>query len=195
MLDTHGLTPDEKRYKGYDWLKQSQIEWFRTTSEGLKKSHAKYSHIHMDMAFIHIPLPEFGEKENKIWGGNWKEQVTAPIYNSQFFDALADEGVVAVGCGHDHANDYCALRPAQQNANSPHARPHYGPWMCYAGGSGFGGYGGYDGFQRRVRVWEVDTNAGRMMTWKRVECCGEETKKKIDEFVLVEGGHVVAPSG
>lgn len=198
LLDTHALTPDEKNFKGYDWLKQSQIEWFRTTSEGLKKAkaHLKYTHIHMDMAFIHIPLPEYGERDNNvIKGGQWKEPVTAPAFNSQFYEALAQEGVVAIGCGHDHVNDYCALRKEPQpDPDTHHKTSHHGPWMCYAGGSGFGGYGGYGGYHRRVRLWEVDTNAGRITTWKRVECCGDETKKKIDDIVIVEGGHVVTPS-
>lgn len=207
MLDTHSLTPDEKRYKGYDWLKPGQIDWFRDTAQSLKKAHSKYSHIHMDMAFIHIPLPEYGDKGNIIAGGKWKEGVTAPGYNSHFYDALVETGVVAIGCGHDHVNDYCALRPHTQSARdeSPEItsseelstaskKGQLGPWMCYAGGSGFGGYAGYGGFHRRVRVWKVDANAGRMSTWKRVECCGEDTKQKIDEFVLVDGGNVVAPS-
>ena len=206
MLDTHAMTPDEKNYVGYDWIKQSQINWFKSTAQGLQKEHARYSHIHMDMAFIHIPLLEFADTSNIKAGGEWKEGVTAPKFNSHFYDALAEEGIVAVGCGHDHVNDYCALRPSHpprddtstsDQLNPPHPEPHHwkgilGPWMCYAGGSGFGGYGGYGGFHRRVRVWEVDANAVRMMTWKRVECCGEEERgKKVEEIVLVEGGNVV----
>lgn len=207
LLDTHSLTPDEKHYKGYDWLKPDQIDWFRKTAQGLKKGHGKYSHIHMDMAFIHIPLPEFGDRSNKWVAGQWKEGVTAPGFNSHFYDALAEEGVVAVGCGHDHVNDYCSLRPHKATTRDEHGSAntdqHYstsdkkdrlGPWMCYAGGSGFGGYAGYGGFHRRVRLWEVDTNAGRLVSWKRVECCGEDTKKHIDEITLVEGGNVIAPS-
>ena len=217
MLDTHSLTPDEKQYKGYDWLKPSQVSWFRSTFQSLKKEHAKYSHIHLDMAFIHIPLPEFAEQGVRVAGGKWREGVTAPKFNSHFYDELAEAGVVSVGCGHDHVNDYCALRPlpsshterrsltgAHGNAlreeahSAPHPihekRNHLGPWMCYAGGSGFGGYGGYGGYHRRMRVWEVDTNSGRVTTWKRLECCGEETRKRVDELVIVEGGVVVQPS-
>ena len=201
LLDSHGLTPDEKNYKGYDWLKQSQIEWFRSTSETLKKAkmHTKYTHIHMDMAFIHIPLPEYAERgSNYESGGEFREPVTAPAFNSHFYDALAQQGVVAVGCGHDHVNDYCALRKEPtMDDDTHHKTPHRGPWMCYAGGSGFGGYGEYNGkYQhRRVRLWEVDTNAGRITTWKRLECCGAETRKKVDDIVIVEGGRVVAPVG
>ncbi|KAK5171702.1 uncharacterized protein LTR77_003338 [Saxophila tyrrhenica] len=202
LLDSHSLTPDEKNYRGYDWIKPSQISWFKTTAEGLKKEHAKYSHIHMDMAFIHIPLPEFADRENnKVVGGEWRESVTAPAYNSHFYDALADHRIVAVGAGHDHVNDYCAINPhpSPAQSNAEHSEHHHtsglGPWMCYAGGSGFGGYAGYGGFHRRMRVWEVDAQAGRLSTWTRVECCSaEERGERKGEVVLVEGGGIVAPS-
>lgn len=197
LLDTHGLSPDERKYRGYDWLKENQVEWFRTTSESLKKAkaHAKYTHIHMDMAFIHIPLPEYGETGNIVKGGKWDEEVMAPGLNTHFYDALAEHGVVAVGCGHDHRNDFCALKPKPQtDVDVHHKSPHHGPWLCYAGGSGFGGYGSSTGYHRRVRIWEVDTNAGRITTWKRLECCGDNVKRKIDDIVIVEGGHPVIPS-
>ncbi|KAK3698559.1 hypothetical protein LTR37_016886 [Vermiconidia calcicola] len=192
MLDSHALSPDEKKYKGYDWVKPSQIEWFTATAQSLKKQHAKYSHIHLDMAFLHIPLPELGDKENlRVQGGSWLEGVTAPAYNSHFHDALVEEGVVAVGFGHDHVNDYCGLHRSSDPDSGSHG--HRGPWMCYAGASGFGGYAGYGGFHRRVRVWELDTNAGRLRTWKRVECCSEQERgEKVDLVVLVEGGSVVS---
>ncbi|KAK5740048.1 hypothetical protein LTR17_004946 [Elasticomyces elasticus] len=150
MLDSHSLSPDEKRFKGYDWIKPSQISWFKSTAQSLRKAHAKYSHFHLDMAFIHIPLPEYAEKNLLVKGGEWREGVTAPGFNSHFYDALVEEGVVAVGCGHDHVNDYCALRPSTSTAaGEAHENDHgikegnLGPWMCYAGGSGFGGYAGY----------------------------------------------------
>jgi hypothetical protein len=68
-------------------------------------------------------------------------------------------------------------------------------WMCYAGGSGLGGYAGYGGFDRRVRVFEVDTNVGRITTWKRIEHSDEEgaTEKRIDEHIIVDGGRPTAP--
>ncbi|KAK1020073.1 hypothetical protein LTS16_027118, partial [Friedmanniomyces endolithicus] len=94
FLDTHGLPPDEKKYKGYDWLEPSQISWFTSTAQGLRKQHAKYSHFHLDMAFIHIPLPEYAEEGLVVKGGEWREGVTAPKFNSHFYDALADEGIL-----------------------------------------------------------------------------------------------------
>lgn len=98
LLDTHAYSPDEHTFKGYDWLKKSQIDWFRQTAQGLKKAHTGYTHIHMDLAFIHIPLPEFGDSSLPR-KGEWREGVTAPGFNSGFKDALVDEGVVLVACG------------------------------------------------------------------------------------------------
>lgn len=146
------------------------------------------------MAFIHIPFPEYAVSGNMIAGGEWREPSTAPGYNSGFYEALKEQGVVSVGCGHDHVNDYCALRPQSDASQGEGSRGEpFGPWMCYAGASGFGGYAGYGGFHRRVRVWEVDTNAGRVFTWTRVECCGDDTQKRFHELMIVDGGRVVAP--
>lgn len=182
FLDTHGYSPDERQFRGYDWLKPNQIKWFKDTAQNLKEaeSHKHYTHIHLDMAFIHIPLPEYADKSNDVVG-TWKETVTAPGFNSHFKDALVEEGIKAVSCGHDHVNDYCALSKNEKS------QPEL--WMCYAGGSGFGGYGGYDGYHRRIRVWEIDANEARISTWKRLEY--GETEKRLDEQVIVDSGKVV----
>lgn len=180
MLDTHGYSPDERQYKGYDWIKESQVKWFHDKAQGVKKKHEKYTKIHMDMAFIHIPLPEYGITSAK-YVGEWREGVTAPGFNSGFRDALVEQGVLAVSCGHDHVNDYCML------SNDKDKTPAL--WMCYGGGAGFGGYAGYGGYHRRVRLFEIDTNEARISTWKRLEY--GDINKRVDEQVIVESGHVI----
>lgn len=187
FLDTHSYSPDEASFRGYDWVKPSQVEWFRETAQSLKAKNEKYSHFHFDMAFIHIPLPEYAMSDNIVAGGEFKEPSTAPGFNSGFYQALKDEGVATVGCGHDHVNDFCALQPESEHGQG------LGPWMCYAGGSGFGGYAGYGGFHRRVRAWEVDTNSGRILTWTRLECCGKDTDERHNEIMIADGGRVIAP--
>ncbi|KAK6208683.1 calcineurin-like phosphoesterase [Colletotrichum tabaci] len=177
MLDSHAYSPDERKYHGYDWIKQNQIDWFKKTSTSLKKTHKEYSKLHMDLAFIHIPLPEYRDADLAI-KGSWKEGVTAPNFNSGFRDALVEQGVVMVSCGHDHVNDYCSL--SLDGEQKPAL------WMCYAGGVGFGGYAGYGGYHRRIRVFEVDTNEARITTWKRVEW--GDTSKRIDEQMIVDAG-------
>jgi predicted MPP superfamily phosphohydrolase len=98
LLDSHSYSPDERLFKGYDWLKKNQIDWFKSTAKALQKNHEGYSHVHLDLAFIHIPLPEYADKSNpKV--GEWREAVTAPGFNSGFRDALVEQGVVMVGCG------------------------------------------------------------------------------------------------
>ncbi|QUC21699.1 uncharacterized protein UV8b_05942 [Ustilaginoidea virens] len=201
LLDTHSYSPNERKYPGYDWIKPNQIEWFRKTAASLKSKHAKYSHHHMDISFIHIPLTEYASPELPRLG-EWKEGVTAPVYNSGFRDALVEQGVVMVSAGHDHCNDYCLLslqnvtQPGAQLSPSPGEQPppqvqKPALWMCYAGGVGFGGYAGYGGYVRRLRVFEVDTNEARIVTWKRVE--HGKTADKVDLQIIVDGGRPVPP--
>ncbi|PGH27327.1 hypothetical protein AJ80_01037 [Polytolypa hystricis UAMH7299] len=182
MLDTHSYSPDERQYRGYDWIKPNQIEWFKSTSRSLEKDHKAYPYIHMDLAFIHIPLPEYRNTQN-YFHGNWSEGSTAPGFNSGFKDALVSENVLFVSCGHDHANDYCML---EKDAES---RPSL--WMCYGGGAGFRGYGGYGGYIRRVRFFDIDMNEARIVTYKRLEW--GKTEDRIDEMMIVDGGKVVGP--
>jgi hypothetical protein len=98
LLDSHSYSPNERKFKGYDWIKKNQIDWFRNTAQSLKKSHKEYTHHHMDVAFIHIPIPEY-TWPNLTLVGEWKEPSTAPAYNSGFYDALVEEGISMVSCG------------------------------------------------------------------------------------------------
>ncbi|KAH7309489.1 Metallo-dependent phosphatase-like protein [Stachybotrys elegans] len=182
LLDSHAYSPDEHKYPGYDWIKPNQVEWFKKTATGLKAKHKEYTHRHMDIAFIHIPLPEYRDK-NLARLGQWKEGVTAPKLNTGFRDALVEQGVVMVSAGHDHCNDYCSLSTVDGEKETPAL------WMCYAGGSGFGGYAGYGGFHRRVRVFDIDTNVARITTWKRLEY--GDVESQLDKQVIVEGGKPV----
>ncbi|KAJ4302086.1 Phosphatase dcr2 [Collariella sp. IMI 366227] len=186
LLDSHAYSPNERKYPGYDWIKKNQIDWFRATAQGLKKQHRDYTHHHMDVAFIHIPIPEYVDV-NATRVGNWGEPSTIPQYNSGFYEAMTAEGVAMVSCGHDHVNEYCALPQQPEGEKSK-----IGPWMCYAGGTGFGGYAGYGGFVRRIRVFDFDMNEARITTWKRVEH-GEDVGKRVDELILVDGGRPVRP--
>ncbi|KAH8697743.1 putative phosphoesterase [Talaromyces proteolyticus] len=181
LLDTHSYSPDERQFKGYNWLKPSQIRWFKSTAQSLKRQHDKYTHMHMNMAFIHIPLPEY-RGEDRPWKGHWLEAPTAPAFNSGFMDALIEENVLFVSCGHDHVNDYCMLN--RDSGDKPNL------WMCYGGASGFGGYGGYDDYIRRMRFYEFDMGPGRIVTYKRLEY--GDTESRLDEMMIVDAGQVRA---
>lgn len=98
FVDTHAYSPDEKHFHGYDWIKDSQTLWFREAAQANRRRHRDYSKIHLDMAFLHIPLPEYRDEHN-VFVGEWREPPTAPLFNSGFMDALVDEGIHAVSCG------------------------------------------------------------------------------------------------
>ena len=98
FLDTHAYSPDERTYPGYDWIKPNQIDWFKKTAQSLKSKHMEYALRHMDISFIHIPLTEYTDWELPRVG-NWREGVTAPVWNSGFRDALVEEGVLMVSAG------------------------------------------------------------------------------------------------
>ncbi|PYI30186.1 hypothetical protein BP00DRAFT_487578 [Aspergillus indologenus CBS 114.80] len=182
LLDSHSYSPDERQFRGYDWIKPTQIHWFKNTAHSLRNKHHEYTHMHMNMAFIHIPVPEYRDSRN-YYRGNWSEAPTAPGFNSGFKDAMEEEGILFVSCGHDHVNDYCMLNRDHEEKPSL--------WMCYGGGVGFGGYGGYGGYVRRVRFYDFDMNPGRVMTYKRLE--HGETEARIDEMMIIDGGTVKGP--
>jgi len=193
-LDSHGQIPSEIHNPDYEPIKESQIDWFTNNSQEQRR--ARENHItdnspHMSVVFQHIPLPEFGDPLLSIHSGRRREPTEGPSLNSHFYDALIKEGVSALGCGHDHVNNFCALLP-QQTQQLGSEISQLGPWLCYAGVSGFGAYSSYNNerFHRRTRVWEFDMNNWSLKTWMRVEY----VKRKIDELVLVESGAVVDPT-
>ena len=193
FLDSHGQIPSKIHNPDYDPIKPSQIKWFSNTSQAQRRAREKDgndNHFHLSLAFLHIPLPEFGDPRLSIRTGHRREPTEGPRVNSHFYDALAKEGIAALGCGHDHVNDFCGLLP-QQTQQDGDKTPQPGPWLCYGGGSGFGGYCSYgtERFHRRTRILELDTITGSLNTWMRVEY----NRDRVDEVVLVESGAVVDP--
>ncbi|KAG2733729.1 hypothetical protein G9P44_003254 [Scheffersomyces stipitis] len=182
FLDTHKYSSNPKITPGYDWIKENQLKWLEATAASLKKSIAAYTHIHLSMAFFHIPLPEYRNLKQPFIGEN-REGVTAPRYNSNARSVLSDIGVKVVSVGHDHCNDYC-LQDFQKKDGVTESKM----WLCYGGGSGEGGYGGYGGYIRRLRVFDIDTQNGEIKTWKRAE---NDPDKEIDRQTIVQGGEVV----
>lgn len=196
LLDSHGQVPSPTGAQDYGYITQSQIDWFSSTAKSLKSTrldhnaHDTQTH-RSSLAFMHIPFPEYGDESLIITAGKRREPTEGPSFNSHFYDVLAHEGVVAVGCGHDHLNDFCGVLPSQpaategdQQLAAPTA-PHR-PWLCYAGGIGFGAYGSYGGtrYQRRARLWEFDAQTQGVKTWKRVQYSAD----RVDEIVLAERG-------
>lgn len=192
FLDSHGQIPSEIRDPDYEPITQSQIDWFTDISQtqrGAREKEYGSSGGHLSLVFLHIPFPEFGDPNLHISNGHRREPTEGPSLNTHFYDALVKEGVSAVGCGHDHVNDFCALLPSQKQTDGGGIEA--GPYLCYAGCCGFGGYCSYgkDRFYRRMRIWELDTASESLKTWKRVEYAQE----RVDELWLVRNSVVGHP--
>lgn len=160
FLDSHKYTVPMQKPRRYDHIKQSQIDWVEAAHRELKPRIDEFSHIPLAMAFQHIPLPEYRNAGNK-WVGSYPEGCTAPWENSGARDAYARAGVSVVSVGHDHANDFCMYDESGSDNESPSKI-----MLCYGGAVGEGGYGGYGDYIRRVRLFEIDTQSGSIVSYK-----------------------------
>lgn len=183
LLDS-GSYSTNSRYPGYDWVKQDQIEWFKELTKVHRDQdhHGGHRSSALNLAFIHIPLPEYNHVSKPTMIGSKGESVSSPVFNSGFYTALVEAKIDAVSCGHDHLNDYSGTLDSSDSSQDSADK---GPFLCYAGGAGFGGYGsppekyGGQGFVRRVRLFEVDSERRTLKTWKKLEW--GDTDTRIDE--------------
>lgn len=139
---------------GYDWIKLTQIFWYRRTALKLKQKNKK---LIPALMFFHIPLKKFKKawKSGLINGERHEDECAAKI-NLCLFNKLVKIGdVKGVFTGHDHLNNYCAVL---QNIR-----------LGYAGYTGYGGYG-QDDIPRGARVFLIDeTDLANFTTWTRRE--------------------------
>lgn len=190
FLDSHSGIPSKTGNPDYEHIKQSQIDWFIKTSQEQRilRGSEQDNRLHLSLAFMHIPIPEYQDYHLNIYKGHRREPTECPSHNSNFYDALVGERISALGCGYDHVNDFCTLlrRPAQHDGDRS---LQHTPWLCHAGVAGFRGYSSYDKkrFHRGARVWELDTTDGGLKTWRRVEY----DTARIDELLLVKNGVVI----
>jgi hypothetical protein len=92
--------------KGYDWIKASQIQWYRNQSARFTQKNKGMALP--SLAFFHIPIPEFEYISHlKTTVGNILEKVCAPSFNSGLFTSFAEmRDVLGIFVGHDHNNDF-----------------------------------------------------------------------------------------
>lgn len=182
FLDSHAQSMNPRLYPGYAWLEKDQLDFVKDQYAQLKDKQEQYSHIHMSMAFMHIPFTEYVSQKPLV--GQAREPVTASRYNPGTRDVLASVGVSVVSVGHDHVNDYCMFHDKKADEEGSNGKDTT-MWLCFGGGAGEGGYGGYGGYERRVRLFEIDTQAATISSWKVLH---DHPGARLDEQVLVRDG-------
>lgn len=183
FLDSHSRSKNQKVNPGYDWFKDSQINWVGMEAESIFASSHKNKDQLLSMAFFHIPLPEFADVNNKPMVGQQREGVASSRYHTEILHAFRQVGILVASVGHDHVNDYCVF-----NKDSDDSEFHHNLWLCYGGGAGEGGYGGYGEYIRRMRVYELDQTTQDINTWKRAE---NDPGLQFDVQKVVGGGKAV----
>ena len=118
------LDRDREKYgipadmKGYDFLKNEQIDFYKNETARLKKQYGSAD----SFIYMHIPLCEYSHAfkedgngryvpsgECEILYGEQYESVGSSQFNSGMFDAILETGSTqAVFAGHDHVNDWVA---------------------------------------------------------------------------------------
>ncbi|OWZ07467.1 Calcineurin-like phosphoesterase [Phytophthora megakarya] len=159
FLDSGARTHTDKYpyvFSEYDWIKQSQIDYYRQLSEaGRVERHSSADSVLPAVMFFHIPLVEFSYSDR--CNGEQNENLHNQGINLRLLSTLSDMNEVkAVFVGHDHMNEYCCIVAGVQ--------------LCYGGGTGFGRAYGAPDFSRRARVieWTVDSKERHeIRSWKR----------------------------
>ncbi len=100
-------------YWGYDYVKQSQIDWYKSLVD---HTTAQAGGVVKSLMFYHIPLPEIDEayaayekgEATILPGTGTKEEKTCPPeMNSGLFDVILEKGSTqGMYFGHDHINDF-----------------------------------------------------------------------------------------
>lgn len=141
---------DVEAVKGYAWIKQNQIEWYRNNSKHYTAQNG--GKPLPALAFFHIATPEFRDiNENTNMYGCNKEGsgVGAPEVNSGFLLSCLEMGdVMGMFVGHDHNNDYIGQA--------------HGIALAYGRVSGFNAYGD---MPRGARIIELTEGKRTFDTW------------------------------
>lgn len=132
---------------GYDWVKTSQINWYKQTSANYAEQNTRALPA---LCFLHIPVPEYNEVlTNGTMVGMKGEKVCAPDVNSGLFTAMLESGdVMGMFCGHDHVNNYIGVV--------------HGIALAYGQATGLQGYGK---LAKGARVIEMIEGERSFNTW------------------------------
>ena len=149
MLLDSGTYLNQTTKEDYDYIKETQIEWYKDKVEEL---HGKGGAI----AFFHIPLPEYNEAFEGNHIGERNEDVCASPVNSGLAEVMAGDGVTrAVFAGHDHINNYIGK--------------YKSVILGYGRATGYNTYS-CEGYRHGARIILISENdCKNIKTWERLE--------------------------
>lgn len=152
FLDSGGYSPIPS-IPGYDWIRRSQIGWYR--SEARRLELANGGAPVPSLLFFHIPIPEYEQAWRTVTCyGHRHERVSSPNLNSGLFAELLEAGgVLGTFCGHDHVNDYWGELA--------------GIRLCYGRATGYQTYG-RKSYPKGARVIELKRGERGFATWIRL---------------------------
>ncbi|OAW00072.1 hypothetical protein PTTG_08617 [Puccinia triticina 1-1 BBBD Race 1] len=178
----------------FDWLKKSQIEWYKRQSEAQPRvlqpyeasagyraraaaaENAGKKSKPVGLMFFHIPLPEAYAKADlnpkskaELVFGNQRE---SPL-NAEDGDHFFEKAIRATPISDSHSNA-TTFEPEIKVIANGHAhatdtcRQHQGVYHCFSGLASYSGTldaKAARGWERRVRVFEVERFGGKVATY------------------------------
>ncbi|MCI5795602.1 MAG: metallophosphoesterase [Ruminococcus sp.] len=88
----------------YGGIGENQIKWYKWAVDGIASENG--GNIVPNMAFMHVPVPEYKERNDNFKMGLRLEETTAATVNDGFFEAFKANGGTHMYCGHDHINNF-----------------------------------------------------------------------------------------
>lgn len=131
LMDSHAEREEFTAAEGrYDYLKESQVEWYESK---VSKS------VVDNLVFMHIPLRQYFDTEGYV--GEFNEYICPQGVDTGLYDAFVTYGKTkGLFVGHDHKNDFYIVRDDII--------------LGYGRVSGFGGYGD---LEKGARVIEISS--------------------------------------
>jgi len=160
LFDTGDRSCDGFDDASWGCVEQSTINWYDKKSKEIKEEHG--DHLH-NIAFIHIPLPEYVDLANtqRIYGVS-DDDIGCPYVNNGFFNSiLKNKDITAIFAGHDHENNFGGY--------------YQGIELVYGQKSGYAAYGQERGARVITLKEEYDPE-------------GELFKVSRNHFVMFENG-------
>ena len=84
-------------------VNKNQIAWYEWAVSGMAETYGKEV---PNMAFMHVPVPEYAELESGFAQGVRLEGTASAVENDGFFEVFRERGGTHLFAGHDHNNNF-----------------------------------------------------------------------------------------